>query len=642
MSNNPFLQIHNKFELKLFDQKGQLLQEGFAYNVANSKRYVYEHIRGQAFISGFWNVEFGVGDVQNNPPTDHDYTLRNRIFSYNLPLFSRITPFSEDYQTIEFQSNEMSFPANRDYVGKLTEIGLADHYHNLYSHAAFVDVENHPIIIDKTENNILKVKVIIYFTPIISNKNKDIGFYLFPAYATTIGGSNTPGFSYSLTYGNGVGPFPQATGGIKFYFSPMYTPEKYDDVRYMNALPSAEPYQMTASSVLYNGSANNGDATNCFPITFTANNVLFTQADYNFGFAHSIIFPSYGAISLPNETIIPAYKTQVEIGTGDGEKTYFFTSVNEVKLGADNKPLVTISFINSETEETIVVDPSEYEFINFDTKKSPLWNKMIYIEDAKTKQKIEKNSYFIDSTSSTRENKPTNYYCRIGSCALTNFSFALPNITSSAADIEKIGYAPNYRYSPVYYDANGITLDEAKIGTQYTFDYKDYPNAYSSSCYGNNYTLKLFYKDIEEEEWSNEKSITIDRTDNDYNNFIVNKFTPITAKFWKLQREDWNANGAYPSGYVDVLSLQGSNRFGKGYMGNGYNAAKAAIYGLDPNYIIVGNSSEYDFSKVGLTFKNPPPAGTIIMMEATLNLPYKTPEGSMTFSYQATVNDPTL
>ena len=157
MSNSPFLQIHNKFELKLFDQKGQLLQEGFAYNVANSKRYVYEHIRGQAFISGFWNVEFGVGDVQNNPPTDHDYTLRNRIFSYNLPLFSRITPFSEDYQTIEFQSNEMSFPANRDYVGKLTEIGLADHYHNLYSHAAFVDVENHPIIIDKTENNIFYI-----------------------------------------------------------------------------------------------------------------------------------------------------------------------------------------------------------------------------------------------------------------------------------------------------------------------------------------------------------------------------------------------------------------------------------------------------------------------------------------------------
>lgn len=642
MANSPFLQIHNKFELKLFDQKGQLLQEGFAYNVANSKRYIYEHIRDNAFISGFWNVEFGVGDVQNNPPTDYDYTLRNRIFSYNLPLFSRITPFSEDYQTIEFQSDEMSFPANRDYVGKLTEIGLADHYHHLYSHAAFVDVEGNPIIIDKTEYNILKVKVIIYFTPIISNKNKDIGFYLFPAYATTIGGSNTPGFSYSLTYGNGVGPFPQATGGIKFYFSPTYVPEKYDDIRYMNALPSAEPYQMTASSVSYNGSANNGDATNCFPITFTANNVLFTQADYNFGFAHSIIFPSYGAISLPNETIIPAYKIQVEIGTGDGEKTYFFTSVNEVKLGADNKPLVTISFTNSETEETTIINPSEYEFVNFDIKQSPFWNKMIYVEDAQTQQKLDKNSYIIEATSSRNDLKITNYYCRIGSCALTNFSFSLPNVNSKSGEIERYGYAPNYRYCPVYYDANGITIDEAKIGTQYILNYSTYPSSPSYS-YVNNFTLKLFYKNTEEEEWTDEQSIIIDRTDDNYNDFIVNKFTPITAKYWKLQREDWNEKGSYSiSRDADVLSLQGSNRFSKGYMGSGYNAAKAAIYGIDPNYIVVGNSKEYDFSKVGITFKNPPPAGTIITMEATLNLPYKTPEGSMTFSYQATVNDPTL
>ena len=194
MSNNSFLQLHNKFELKLFDKDEHLIQEGYAYNVANSKRYIYEHIRNSAFQSGFWNVELGVGDVQQRPTTDHDYELISRKFSYNLPLFTRISPFTEDYSTIEFQSDEMVFPATRDYMGNLTEIGLADHYHHLYSHAALVDAEGNPIIIEKTEFNILKIKVILYFTPIIATENIDIGFRLFPAYATTLGGSNSTSF----------------------------------------------------------------------------------------------------------------------------------------------------------------------------------------------------------------------------------------------------------------------------------------------------------------------------------------------------------------------------------------------------------------------------------------------------------------
>ena len=87
------------------------------------------------------------------------------------------------------------------------------------------------------------------------------------------------------------------------------------------------------------------------------------------------------------------------------------------------------------------------------------------------------------------------------------------------------------------------------------------------------------------------------------------------------------------------ITAQGSNRLNKCSITSS-TLSTQHIMGIDPNFIIVGNSAEYDFAKVGLEFKTPPPAGTIITMEATLDLPYKTPDGSMTFSYQSSLNPP--
>ena len=73
--------------------------------------------------------------------------------------FIRQTEFSKDFNKIEYISSEAVFPATANYVGDLTEIGIAENkvndsyytskYSYLFSHAALVDAENNPIIIKK-------------------------------------------------------------------------------------------------------------------------------------------------------------------------------------------------------------------------------------------------------------------------------------------------------------------------------------------------------------------------------------------------------------------------------------------------------------------------------------------------------------
>ena len=627
MINNSSLQIHNKFELKLFDIDGNLQQEAYAYNAANSLKFIANGI-------GAWNndyvyfgyLELGDGDMAENPPTEKDKYMVHRLFNDDIfnYEFTRISPFKKEYETLEFHSIEHVFPATRDFVGNLSEIGITDDSRYLFSHAALVDTEGNPIIVKKTEYNILKINIIWYITPILAIPNQELQFKFFPAYSSTLGGC----YGYhdeSPTFYDYHHDFPSANGGRVFYFSPQYVPESQDGVIYDNPLLSLESYSLkTTTSLISAGTptstGNIYDYSTAFPYTFKANNLLSTQTQNNFGFAHSIVFPSLGAIELPNERIIPKYNLDVAIGTGDGEKTVFFTSVNELAIDENDKPIVKVYFQNSENEQKSLVDSSEYVFTNFNTKKSPLWNKMIYVEDTNG-NKSEKNSFFVKKYSD-RFNSFTGY------CALTNCSFAVNSTGWDNNSHHNSFFAPGALYSPVYYDEQGITLDEAKIGSYYSCDA-------TSDSYFFNPSLYLYYKDLEADNWTENKKITIPASSLDPNEFVVTKFEPITAKYWKMQI----GAGNYFSN-PGWFSVQGSNRLSKCTMKNAANMYNNNVYGFDPNFIIAGNSAEYDFAKVGLEFKTPPPAGTIITMEATLDLPYKTPDGSMTFSYQASLNPP--
>ena len=654
INNNSSLQVHNKFELQLCDINGNVQQEAYAYNAANSLMYIASSSNAGPSSSPYMDIFggptvlfnkiryiiLGDGDMSANPPRETDRNLVHYCFNTSVSdyEFKRISPFIKEYQTIEYQSAEHIFPATRDYIADLTEIGLSGEYSGtLFSHAALVDAEGHHIIIKKTEYNRLKVKCTVYITPILAIPNSELQFKFFPAYSSVLGGC-TAYYENSPTIFSDQN-FPSVQGGTKFYFSPQYVPESHDGIIYDNPMFTRERFlnDLISTNRRYNQNMSYDSTTldfsPVFPIINYKNNALLTQTQHNFGFAHSIVFPNFGAIALPNEKIIPKYTLDVTIGEGDGEKTVFYTSVNELAVDENEKPILKVYFQNSEDGEKSLVDSSTYTFTNFTAKKSPLWNKMIYVESRSTGERIENGTYFMndpkgggaDSKSGTKNIDR----CFFGYCALTNSSFGVKKTTESHLNGLNEFFAPGRYWDAVYYDEQGITLDEGKIGSYG----QDYNNTYD------NPSLILFYKDLAEEAWSEEKKIIIPSSSTDASQFLVTKFEPVTAKYWKLQM----SGIVY---YFDTTSItaQGSNRLNRCSIESGTSASnslyKQNIMGIDPNFIIVGNSAEYDFAKVGLEFKTPPPAGTIITMEATLDLPYKTPDGSMTFSYQATLNAP--
>lgn len=634
MNNDVFFQIHNKFELKLYGKDGKIKQTAYGFNKANSEKYVATGIgglSGGSYGTSFTYITLGTGNPSGFTPSENDYKLNSYAFRQNV-TFTRISPFQKEYNTIEYQSNDVTFPATTSYKGNLTEIGIGSNDYNaggysstemrqyLYSHAYLVDAEGNPITIEKTEYDILIVKAVVYITPILKDIDSSFNFKFFPAYSSSLGGSNSYGNAVSLF----TSIFPSANGGRTYYFSPQYVPESDDGKIYNNAMPDIErsafsTSQSNGGSLSYNSSAGTQDFSQCFPITFSSLNNLSTQAYNNFGFAHSIIIPSLGAISLPNKNIIPEYTIKdVAIGTGDGETTHFYTSINELALDEQGKPKLVVYIQNSETEGKSIVDSSEYEFINFSTKKSPLWNKAISVEDYNLKTIHNINSF-----------KMTGTKCRCGVCALTNCSFPVEdgNYNNDWYYNNAIYYAPNYRYRVIYYDEKGITLDEAKIGNiqyEYPTGYMGYSSGYSNLLLG----LTLSYRNSEEEDWTD-----ISVPSSNMSTFVVTKFEAVTAKYWKLQTSDYGSLHSMRG----TITYQGSNRLGSL---SGQEAKNNNVYGYDPNYIMVGNSAEYDFAKVGLNFKTAPPEGAIITMDATLDLPYKTPDGSMTFSYQSVLNSP--
>lgn len=650
LENNSSFKIHNKFELKLYDQDGNLKQEAFGYNEANSEKFVGANAAqpfassnlATNYITHSYNNQFGrlimgEGDPNTFTPTNKDYKLNKALFAQSISFY-RISEFKQNYDTIEYRSNEVTFPATLDYVGDLTELGIdgylstsgypVNQYQSLFSHAYIVDIANNPIIIKKTEYDILKVIATIYVTPILADIDVNLKFKYFPAYASSLGGGGNVGAYDSYNINTAAlfdYIFPSARGGNIFYFSPQYVPKSNDNKIY-NLPMSLSERPAIRSTITKNGNsikdsnAGTEDFSNYFPITYKSSNQLSTQNDCNFGFAHSIIFPSLGAIELPNSYIVPEYSIKnIAIGTGDGTTTHFFNSINEIALDETNTPKIVVYIQNSDEENKQIVDPSNYEFVNFNIKKSPLWNKMLYVEDANGER------FFSHSPIMFQDKEPSSnaeYVCFATYCALTNdIVFMKASNYLGGASLGR-AIAPGSELSIIYYDEQGITLDQAKIGAF---------NTYRNGAEKKPLSLFISYKNTEEEEWT---QIIIPPSD--MTQFIVTFFNePITAKYWKLQTSDYN-NSSY--GSAIRLTLQGSNRLGNLTMSQLKNQD---VYGYDPNYIVVGNSAEYDFSKVGLNFKTPPPEGAIITMDATLDLPYKTPDGSMTFSYQATLNAPT-
>lgn len=590
----PGLKIHNKYTLQLFDTDGQLIQEAFAYNQASARRYAMICLNGTfpgvahnktGYQQPYYDMPKGITGVHLGTGTgtidvDSRWYLFAEAFDAEVS-WKRISDFT--FNNMHFSASA-TFPPTTSYVGDLTEIGLGPTYCNvLLSHALLVDAEDNPIVVQKTSTNILVVTIDVFFTAILPTQ--PFNFLYDPPEASSMAGAyyDTSGF-----YPDTPRILP-IVGGKTFCFSPAYAPDKANEKVAKNC--TAGQFEVTH----WRTPELSSSVAASFPYSMCALNCRSDAAANNFGFAHSIVFPGFGTIPLPNESIIPAYNYNgINIGTGDGTTTNWLPAVNEV------------------VSAKVYVDGAltDASFQNFDPRKSPLWNKCIKVE------------YLNGSGVFATRDIPSMSICPTGTAADRVACIAIPMSNMAAAKyingVEvRQGFAPSLVYTSgsytslgtnvIYYDAAGITLDHFRVGKQYNESAYKYPD--SSNPY------RLQYSD-DGSTWTTAVTAT--------ESYLTYYFEAITAKYWRLTG---GTDAGYPSRTANGFAITQSEE------------AYARV-GYDQKAIVAGNSAEFDFGKCGINFTTAPAAGTTITMDATLNLPYKDNNTVLICSYEAEVPDP--
>lgn len=585
---SPKLSIKNKYKLELYDTEGNLLQEVTCHNQASARKYTMNAIHGTIpgiadsqcgyqrpyydLTKGMTGVHLGVGTGEI--AIDSRNYLFKRVFGSSIS-WTRMSDFT--FNNMHYRASA-TFPATTSYVGELTEIGLGPaSCCIIFSHALLADAEGNPIVVSKTDTNILVVTIDIFITA--SMPTQPFNFKYYPAWASTMGGAGQKPSSRA----------PQnlpGTGGKWFYYSQNYCPESDAGNILKNCIGDYfnETYWTT-------GGLDQSTAA-YFPYPYKALNMRLNAGDSNFGFAHSVVFPGFGIIPLPNEAICPAYEYKgISIGTGDGSTQVFLPAVNEV------------------VSAKVYIDGvlSDATFQNFDPKKSPLWNKCIRVDYMQSTSNIYCShpvpSYGFDNNGTACMSIPMSSGCATRYTAWGTSPEFTPSSFTGKADYSSLSIGS----MPIYYDEAGITLDHFRVGKAclyassspyYTYTGYEYSLQYSDD--GNTWTTACV-SDV----W-----------------YTCKYFTAITAKYWRI------VGG--PSCGRDTFKGAATTPTEEAYIRAGFN----------PNYIVAGNSAEFDFGKCGINFTTAPADGAVITMDATLNLPYKDNNTVFICSYEAEVPDP--
>lgn len=586
------VKIHNYYEAVKYDMNGNVLQKAYAYNVANSSRWACASFTGEppntaldsvAGTRSAWNdatifkqILIGTGTSAAGPNiNDNGLFKLKHSFDVSWKKDSRDLVDPNNFCKLHYTAS-CTLPPTTAYVGDYTEIGLGYYYsyvgsQHLLSHAYFVDAENNPCVISKTSTEILVITAHIYFTPELVTPDARYNFKYFPAYANALMGN----YTYEA-----LNAFPRVSGA-RAYLSPAYMPEAEANILKYPVDSWGIKFEIPTCTWAVN-----------FPITRSITNSRIELTSGNIGFMHSIVFPDYGAIQLPNENILPPYAFNgIVIGTGDGSTTNFKTDVDELALDANGIPRFT-AYVNGEATKAT--------FINFDITKSPLYNKVAYLEKYTYKNhnstaRIELTSRAYSST------KYVSYPIAMSSQCFSaggRFSEYAPAPNSNIGDTD-------YGTRVIYYDEAGITLDHIIVGKYY-----------SSSLYTAQFYLQ--YSD-DGNTWTTAATVTTA--------YIPVYFTPVTAKYWRIYSTNTNWNSEFYNRNSMIHTAK-------------QEAYANSASGYDPKYLVAGNSAEYDFGKVGLNFETPPADGAEITMDAILDLPFKNNDIILTFSYSVTLDDP--
>ena len=286
------VQIHNKYELELYDVEGNLKDKAYAYNVVTN--YFWNRFFNAQSLNWFRYIGIGTG---TGTPSASDNSLFRHLAYVDTELVSK----KIEYPTSTYVRKGI-FGASTSLKGLLTEVGFVDAGSSCLTHAMLQDAEGNTITINKTDADVLIVTATLYVTV-----TADESFLLVPAndfgLFNTIGGS---GYGFSATVGH-----LHASAGV-----------------YLPVLGS-----------LHSRSAGNASGSPATRSATLGAGRMPVDSGQRFGigtYVNSLFIANFGGIRLPDPQIFPEYRlSPMNVGTGDGVTTEFVCPIPDFVEGTE-------------------------------------------------------------------------------------------------------------------------------------------------------------------------------------------------------------------------------------------------------------------------------------------------------------------
>ena len=292
------VQIHNKFELDLYDANGNHKDKAYAYNVVLNR--FWQLFFGNSLnkeSSFFANIAIGTGTTT---PDASNTSLGKSLGVASATLVS----YTKEYPT-SVLVQKATFGASTSLAGILTEVGFTQGSSTTspFTRALLQDSEGNPITIEKTDTDILIVTATLYIT---------------------------------VTAGENLELVPADSFGFLTQMRQMYVNSAHVvGYAYLSASPAYPSLSYIHSNSFSNGAG--GDYTTRSR-TLGATRVPIASGNRNGvgTYVNVIHVGSFGTVHLPNTQFFPVYTLQpMNVGIGDGATTAFVCPIPDFIEGTD-------------------------------------------------------------------------------------------------------------------------------------------------------------------------------------------------------------------------------------------------------------------------------------------------------------------
>lgn len=356
--------IHNHFDFQLINAEGQVVQTAYAENLVTDLFWRRWFTYNQQSYQGTYIGAIAIG-TGTTPPESSDTQLTRRLAMADASLTSY--DFNEP-ATLVFTA---TFAASENIVGDIAEVGLLTNTINyvannyLLTHALLQDAEGNPIIIHKSDTDVLIVTATIYISITLPNYviRYDYASRLNPLLQSLI----KSGKFFKSPIGGPMG----YTSGYTFF---GMTLSKGTNVHFKNTPTylSSYPTQVSRANFpttawgAYFHTANKASTMESQDIQLISGNYeersltlkkqrLLADSGFNDFMFTRILFAGIGYIELPNHEIFPPYIETLDVGIGDGITDTFICPIPIFRPNTDK---IYIDDVLQVRDVDYVLDPN--------------------------------------------------------------------------------------------------------------------------------------------------------------------------------------------------------------------------------------------------------------------------------------------